>query len=105
MNSEQCDALVGWGSQCQNKAKVTRGGKGYCGVHDPDLGAKKRADREAKWAARNHMNDMRLAEAKALAVRIGAGVPSYTNGYTGGLVLTAEEARALADELDKRRGS
>lgn len=37
------------GHQCHRKPIVTRDGKAYCKIHDPEYIKAKRATREAKW--------------------------------------------------------
>ena len=39
----------GFFHQCQNKPKVTRDGKLYCRIHDPEYITEKRQKDQAKW--------------------------------------------------------
>src|SRR5690606_6555200 len=51
---------AGW-YPCGNRAKVERGGKWYCGVHDPVRLAKKMQERDAKWRREADERDTRWA--------------------------------------------
>ncbi len=54
-----------FGHQCNNKVVVTRDGKFYCRIHDPEYIKQKDATRRAKWgkedAERNTMWDLKRA--------------------------------------------
>lgn len=60
---------------CNNKAKIYRNGKWYCGIHDPDkIAEKKRLQQEKwdkKWAeseARNRRNEAEAHYCQNLSV-------------------------------------
>ncbi|KKK46706.1 hypothetical protein LCGC14_3162570 [marine sediment metagenome] len=51
MCSKRFPGNFGRGSPCSRKAKVFRDGKGFCGLHDPEVVAARRAKQYAKWEA------------------------------------------------------
>ena len=58
MAETQCSAQVIYDSwchthQCEKRAKVTRNGKPYCTIHDPEYIAKKDAEGTAKYYAKS----------------------------------------------------
>lgn len=87
--------------RCSNLAKVQRDGKWYCGIHDPEAIRRKQERRDAKIREREEARDLALSEAQARCHRLGMGHPHYSHlgsgagRYTGGVVLTAEEADRL----------
>lgn len=40
-------------TQCTKPVKVTRDGKAYCTIHDPERVARRMADRRARWKAQD----------------------------------------------------
>lgn len=59
---ERCVARVYSGSSfgghsCQRPSKVERNGKWYCGIHDPEYVAAKRATQEELWRAKWAIKD------------------------------------------------
>lgn len=106
---EQCSARVrtdDWhAKQCEKAAtSVAPDGLAYCGQHDPAAVEAKREKRAGKWQKEREASEAAKASAELLAVRLGGrGRPEYASpsphrmgAYTGGLVLTAKEAEALA---------
>lgn len=68
--SETCSEKIwnGWGRnhyRCENKAKVERDGKPYCGVHDPEKRKKKDAERKAEWDRQSAIENRKWAILKA----------------------------------------
>jgi hypothetical protein len=43
---------------CGNAAKVDRGGKLYCGTHDPERREAKRKETEARWRAQSEARNL-----------------------------------------------
>ena len=109
--SEQCSERVyrgrevsGW--MCSKPAKVERGGKWYCTVHDPERVAAKQQATSEKYRAEREAEQAVGDEAARLCVRLGGGTPAvhwYTRNFTGGVQLTKEEALALVERLEKVR--
>lgn len=56
---------------CENKGKVERDGKHYCGVHDPEKRTERSAAREQKWAAERMEVNKRVDDAKETQRRAG----------------------------------
>lgn len=98
--------------QCLRKVAVWRsvdgekGKIGFCSQHDPE----RRAQRDAKAAqarkAAEGEDNRRHTEGQRRAKALGGGSPHYQPGwggqlgrYTGGIVLTAEQADALIARL------
>jgi hypothetical protein len=50
---------------CGRNAIVTRDGRSYCGVHDPDRLAIRRRANEARWRAENEARDTIIAKEQA----------------------------------------
>ena len=90
---------------CSRTMKVTRDGKPYCNQHDPEKVAAKRAAREAQYQAQERAKLQVRDAAKKLAADLGVGRPEYSNGWTGGLVLTADEAQRVIGWLEHLRGA
>ena len=66
---ERCQKRVfggthSWGgSRCERRAKIVRGGKGYCKQHDPEAVKAKRDQRDKEWQERHdHERAQREAE-------------------------------------------
>lgn len=93
------------GHQCSRKGTVERHGKLWCKQHDPEAVAARKAERKAKWDAEAEAKDAAHRAARDLAQRLGAGKPDYswyTGTFTGGIVLTAEEAERLIERVESR---
>lgn len=52
--------------QCGHKGKVQRGGKWYCGRHDPEKVALRKKKREEKWQAESKVNKEKWARHAAV---------------------------------------
>ncbi len=96
------------GHMCRKKATIERDGKPWCKLHDPERVAAKRAEREARWNAEHDAQKQVEASALALAAALGVGRPEYSTlsgkgGYTGGIVLSAEEAQRVIGWLESLR--
>lgn len=85
--------------RCSRIMKVERNGKPYCGQHDPEKVAARRAKSDATAQEKRDADTQRRMSAQQLVNKLGVGRPHYdsvvTHGYTGGVVLSAEEARRL----------
>ena len=88
---------------CSRAMKVLRDGKPYCNQHDPEKVAAKRAAWEAKYQAKEKALLQVRDAAEKLAAELGVGRPEYSNGYTGGIVLSAEEAQRVIGWLETLR--
>ena len=89
---------------CSRTMKVMRNDKPYCNQHDPEKVAAKRAAWDAKYQAKEKALLQVRDAAEKLAADLGVGRPEYsTNGYTGGIVLTAEEAQRVIGWLETLR--
>lgn len=111
LDPERCSASVPFGGravsfyQCSRKPKVWRGGKGYCGTHDPvAVAAKRQAANDARKAEERREEDaLKAAERRCKA--LGHGEPHWHHSFrgpstwSGGVVLTPEEADALIARL------
>ena len=88
---------------CRIPASVERGGKWYCGTHDPERVAARRAKRNAAYALEREREDsmLRLAEARVKA--LGAGRPAWRSdfGLSGGVTLSAEDADRVIARIRK----
>ncbi len=95
-----------WGNfyECSKWATVQRDGKWYCGTHDPEKVKARRAKAESAYTSERNEQDRIYADAKALAQRIGVGVPYYersfssargASGYRRSLILTFDEIEKL----------
>lgn len=100
-----CQRLYGqaWhNALCSRKMVVERNGKPYCKQHDPEAVAAKRTKWEQKAQAKQDASTARYESAKRLAAKLGYGRPDYdgvrAREYTGGIVLTAEEAQRLIEQ-------
>ena len=102
--SEQVYGTAWGGSRCSRKMKVMRNGKPYCGQHDPEKVTAVRAAAEAKYQAKKAAQEQVRLSAAKLADQLGVGKPDYFGCYTGGIVLTAEEAQRLIARLERMRG-
>lgn len=67
------------GHMCQKKAKVTVDGKSYCGVHDPEKVAARRAAQDAKWKAENDRWSKNYALQSAAQAMLNLLVESQTS--------------------------
>lgn len=88
------------GYQCAYTMKVTRNDKPFCNIHDPVKVMVRKDARKAKWQAEQERQQQVKASADALVEALGMGTPEYSLlfgkwGYTGKIVLTADEARCL----------
>lgn len=89
---------------CSRTMKVTRDGKPYCNQHDPERVAAKRAAWEAKYQAKEKACLQVRDAAEKLVNELGVGRPEYsTNGWTGSIVLSAEEAQRVIGWLETLR--
>lgn len=88
---------------CSRTMKVMRDGKPYCNQHDPEKVAAKRAAWEAKYQAKERALLQVRDAAEKLATELGIGRPEYSGGYTGGIVLSAEEAQRVIGWLETLR--
>lgn len=84
--------------------KIERNGKPYRGQHDPEKVAVRRAKSEEVMREKNNASDQRCMVAKQLANKLGVGSPYYDyivlHGYTGGIVLSAQEAQRLIARME-----
>ena len=91
---------------CSRAMKVTRDGKPYCNQHDPiAINAKWEARRAAAQAEQNTQEQIQKA-ANSLTTQLGVGRPEFSltrSGYTGGIVLSAEEAQRVIGWLETLR--
>lgn len=95
--------------QCTRRAAVTRNGKKYCRQHDPvAVAAKRQAQEDARKAEERREEDLlRAAERRCKA--LGYGEPNWQHsyrgpsGWTGGVVLTPDQADALIAKLEAVR--
>src|SRR5262245_35553402 len=110
----QCSARVPSGRTyyaCMNRAKVERDGKWYCAIHDPERVKTKQAKWEADFQKRWDQQRADENAAEERARRLGMGRPHFDamgkglGRYTGGVVLTAEEADELIARLAVLDGS
>lgn len=93
------------GHPCSLAAKVERDGEWYCTRHDPQRETARRETRQAKWDAEEAAQRDQRDRAYALARRLGVGHPYFhtlRGGYTGGVVLTAEEAQMLVNRMEAK---
>ncbi len=90
------------GHPCSRTATVERDGTQYCTQHDPQREVARRETRQQQWNAEEAAQRDTKESASALAARLGAGIPYFHmhRGYTGGVVLTAEEAQILANRME-----
>ncbi len=63
--------------QCGNKAIVSREGKNYCRIHDPEYIKAKQAEREAKWDAESKDKQERW-DRERLILGLFTDVPTET---------------------------
>ena len=86
---------------CAKKGTVERNGKPYCGVHDPQKVAARQATRNAEYLAARGGQDAKWKAANARALALGGGMAFYDGplDYTGGSVLSPEQADALIARL------
>jgi len=85
---------------CLRAGIIERNGKLWCKQHDPDNVAAKRKALNAKGQAEHEAQNQVRKAAEKLATELGAGRAEYSalsskGRYTGGIVLTAEEAQSL----------
>ena len=101
----QCSKRVYWDAwhshPCANKGTVERDGKPYCGVHDPQKVAARQARRDASYLDAREEQDAKWKAADARARALGGGMAFHDGplGYTGGIVLSPEQADALIARL------
>lgn len=96
------------GTMCSRAGTIERDGKLWCKQHDPERVAARRAAQAAKWDAEHQAQREVEAEAMSLAKALGVGRPEYSTlsgkgCYTGGIVLTAEEAQRVIGWLEALR--
>lgn len=97
--------------QCTKKAVVWHTGIGYCRQHNPEAVAERRRADASKWERDQQQNAQRQADAEHRAKTLGVGSAHYENsygsrgGYTGGVILTPEEADQLIEELTRLRAT
>lgn len=72
----------GWNSsiRCRNNGTVTRNGRLYCHIHDPDKADARRASREARWDAKNKQYDNERAKKAAFERIADAAIVVWKNG-------------------------
>ena len=98
------------GHSCSRKGIIERNGELWCKQHDPEEVAARREAQSAKWQAEYDAQEQLRRSAVALAVELGVGLPEYSaytgkGRYTGGIILTAEEAQRVIRWLEAlRRG-
>jgi len=74
----------------------------YCGTHDPERKAAREAKKDAERRAARRVAESVVAEATRLCEGLGVGTPTWDRHfgrYTGGVSLTASEARTLVLRL------
>ncbi len=97
------------GIQCAHSMRVMRNDKPYCSKHDPEKVEAKRAARSAEWQARHDAQEQVRVSTLAIVAELGSGTPEYSialsgkGRYTGGIILTANEAQRLIARLAKVR--
>lgn len=93
-NIVSTDGLHTW--QCSRPGHaLSADGKHYCKQHHPETVAARRQERDRKWKADMEARDRAIAEAEAQKRQLGIGEADAD----GGLLLTAAEARLLAEYL------
>lgn len=94
------------GKSCSRIGCIERNGKWWCAQHDPERVAARQAALHAKWEAERAAQDQVKVSAEQLAKTLGIGLPEYSRingGYTGRIVLTAEEAKRVIGWLEALR--
>lgn len=93
-------------SRCSRRMKVERNGKPYCGQHDPEKVFARRAKSEEAAQEKRDADTQRFRSASRLVDALGVGKPHYDfvvlRGYSGGIVLSAEEAQRLIARLERK---
>ena len=99
-----CKLIYGTGTfnspSCSRSGVIQRNGKLWCKQHDPEKVAARRAAQSAKWEAEHEAQNQVRRAAVDLAAELGVGLPEYSTysgkgRYTGGITLSAEEARRV----------
>ena len=92
--------------QCFRKAKVTRDGKGFCGIHDPVHVKAKDEKLRAKWKAedeaRRKVRDAkeRRQEAGEMAIALARRIVYIiTAAPIAAMSVVEDDARAVIDKL------
>lgn len=89
-------AFFGGVQRCSRRGyALSADGKHYCKQHHPETRAQRRQEKDRKWKAEMEARDAAIAQAEAQARQLGIG-EAHTDG---GLSLTADEARLLAEYL------
>ena len=68
METKQCQAdLIGerFGRHCSRKAVVTRDGKSYCKMHDPEYLRARRAEKQVEWDKQWEVEGARVSLGRA----------------------------------------
>ena len=96
------------GVQCSHTMKIMRNNKPFCNKHDPEKVKAKQAERDAKWQTLYDAQKQVQAAAISLTAELGVGTPEYSmlfgkGHYTGGVILSANEAQRLIARLTKAK--
>ncbi len=100
---QMCSEKVfkGWHTYaCSNPAKVERNAKWFCGTHDPERVAARKAKKDGERdRERAHAERVRQ-EANDLTTALGAGSPVWgRNGIEHSIKLHFDDARKLIERL------
>ena len=83
--------------RCDKAAKVERDGNPYCGLHDPEKVAARRAERNAKWDRKWAVQTAaREQEASRAELQRLAGIPHLTNDELRAIVAAGGIRAVLA---------
>lgn len=108
---KQIACLGGFHSHdCTKRVTVTRAGRNYCAIHDPEYISKKRAEKEKQWEKENKIEQKKWAlrdagpSLLALAKRIAALNPKCSEigpGMLASLIEDANRAIAIAEKNEQ----
>jgi len=87
---------------CGKRGKVERGGKWYCGTHDPVRRAEKQKARDAEWQRQNEEREAQWAKEEANAAAHAADAARFRWLVDGPEDIEAMARRVLQD--GKHRG-